>query len=490
MTQTQSEQAVEQIPIPAMPGQMWAGQVFRTLLSSEQLHEYEAALEAEYPPPNPNQPIGAAPGFGLEDEMIWQPDVLPGHITLFTVLLKVFYYAADLAARFQKPRRRSSAKGPLRVLRMVSLISQGGVAKVCQQSVLPMPTDQVQFILWPFNEKKGTTAELQKRPDIERVDRKMQLWPCSYQFKVLRNIVKLARTIRRLRVDLIHLHEPQFSPPVRIAAALAGGVPVLVHLHNDYNIRQGSIHQRMRAMTMHALRRSQLITCSQTIDIAARRWLEPLTREPALIQDGSDDQVEPRVLTDRLPERLAQAAGDRLVVCMMSHLVPHKCIGDFLQGCRILLDQGYPIFVLLMAYGKKKAGRRMRREFGKMFAPAEGEFLYKVPSPQRLMSRIDVGVSTSALEGLGLNILEYQVEGVPVVCSDLFPHREMVEDNETGLLFEPLNIADFVRKMKTVLDDAPLRRRLGERGRASAQTRRWSQTAQQTAQLYRSLVEL
>lgn len=469
---------------------LWKKHTFRVLLSPDQLKAYVDGLEAEYPRGKNEHPIGAAPNYNdAFDKKENLTTFSPTAVAPYTLLYKALYYSLDLLSKFQKRRKSSSRSKPLRVLRMVSLISQGGVAKVCQQSLLPMPTERVAFTVWPFNEKKGSTPELEQRPDIKRIARKMELWPCRYRYVVIRNVFKLARMLRRERPDLIHLHEPQFAPTVRMAAILAGGIPLCVHLHNDYNIRRNSIHDRLHEVTRDALRKAHLITCSETIDRAARTWLAPLKHQPCLIFDGADDIVEEQQVDDGLPEGLAKAAKDKIVVCMMSNLAPHKRIDDYLAGCRILLDLGYPLYVTLMCYGKSKAGRLMRRKFNDLFAPEEGEFFYKVVSPQRLMHRIDLGVSTSALEGLGLNILEYQVEGVPVVCSNLFPHREMVTDGETGLLFEGLDIPDFVRTMRRALDDADLRKKIGEAGRESARKRHWSKTALDTAEFYESLLK-
>ena len=476
------------------PSEVWARHVFRALMSPDQLEAYERQLAAERPPDDAGEvPIGGAPGYTEDEYVPWTPPTwFPGQLMLFRALFKGLYYFLSAMARlFQGGPRTAPRKAlmnrPLRVLRMVSVISQGGVAKVCLQSMLPMPAAEVEYHLLVFGEKRGAAPDLERRPDFNLIGRKILLWPSSYRFRLFRSVFKLARVIRRIRPDLIHLHEPQFAPTVRMAAILAGGVPLCVHLHNDYNERRRSIRGELLEITRHALRRSRLIACSRTILEAGRVWLEPTRFGIDLIEDGADERIE-TAKHDDLPDQLQRAAAGRKVVAMMTHLQPHKRITDFLNGCRILLDEGHDIFVLLMAYGKKRVGRRMRRRFNETFAPHEGEFFYRVHLPRRLMSHIDIGASTSVLEGLGLNVLEFQVEGVPVVCTDLMPHREMVADGETGLLFPGFDVPGFLRQMRKLLNDPDLARRLGEAGQTAAARRQWSATATATVAFYRKVL--
>jgi glycosyltransferase involved in cell wall biosynthesis len=463
---------------------IWDQHLFRSRLCTDELEKYEMKLRDELPPDDDQGSIG---GIKSNIETDWNPFTFPGHRLLFNVLLNLSYWFLVPIDKMLSYRKRKIGNRPICILRIVSVISQGGVAKVCLQSLLPMDPHHVENHLFVFGEKRGTTPELENQSTIRVIGRKTQLWPGSFRFKMFRNIWKLMRIIRQARADLIHSHEPQFAPVIRMAATLAGGIPVCLHLHNDYNIRRRSIRDEFLQLTRHALRRCHLIACSQTIHKAGDKWLRPTRHPIRLIEDGSDDIIE-TVLEDDLPDRLEKATGGRLIVTMMSHLVPHKRINDFLYGCRILLDEGYQIYVLLMAYGKVGDGRRMRKQFNRMFEPEEGEFLYRVQNPQRLMPQIGIGVSTSILEGLGLNILEYQVCGIPVVCTNILPHCEMVVDEKSGFLFEPFNLPQFLRAMRRLIDDPELRDRIGRSGKGSAEKRVWADTAHETVRFYKDVL--
>ncbi|MEN6627821.1 MAG: glycosyltransferase family 4 protein [Candidatus Sumerlaeia bacterium] len=468
----------------ARKGTAWTRRVFRALLSEDELAEYERTIESELRKVKMYTAYDELSGVDVAPEaLIRKLDF--SHILCLWAYKGLYYALSPLKLPM---KRRRGAGEPIRVLRITSWITQGGVAKVCLQTLLRMSGETRNGVLL-FQEKIGELPEIQRRPNIELIPRRLNLFPKVLNYKMLKAIFKAAKTARRFRPDIIHLHEPQLAPVARIMSAWAGGATVCVHLHNDYNERQQSISVPLVEVTRHALRRSRLIACSRTILDAGDEWLGGMKHPIALIEDGSDDITPPVSNADRLPERLVEAAGGRRVVAMLSHIVPHKRIIDFLSACRRLLDEGAPIFVCLMAYSAKpKYSSAMRRLFNEMIKPHEGEFLFSVPDAPRMLPHVDIGVTTSVLEGLGLNVLEFQVEGVPVVCTDIKPHREMVEDGASGVLYPPQDVDALVMRIKELLADPGLARRIGEGGREAAARRRWQKTADNMLAFYREIL--
>lgn len=409
---------------------------------------------------------------------------------LYDSAMLTLYKSALLLEKLRsRKKNRLPVDRPLRVFRLVSVIAQGGVAKVCLQTLLATDPQKAKIHLTVFDSSFPLPTPLRQRTDIEVQRRRLNIWMGYYNGRVFRNIWRLAGRMRQFRPDVIHVHEPQFAPVVRMASIFSGGAPVFVHLHNDYNERwETRPPSPMQGwMIKDALRASNLIACSATIHEAAERWLQiPLDRIH-LIEDGANDLREEKD-EDRLKKELLQAARGRKIIVKMSHIIAHKRIDDYLTACRLLLDEGHPIFVLLMCYGKRNARKNLIRQFESMFAPWEGELLLHVPDPQALLKDCHIGVSASALEGLGLNILEFQMAGLPVICTDLQPHREMVEDGKSGLLYPVGDIAQLTAHLRNLLNDEALAKRIGEGGRLSASKRTWKKTADNTLELYRTIL--
>jgi glycosyltransferase involved in cell wall biosynthesis len=81
------------------------------------------------------------------------------------------------------------------------------------------------------------------------------------------------------------------------------------------------------------------------------------------------------------------------------------------------------------------------------------------------MKRASVFVFPSSLEALGLVVLEAMGCGVPVVCTNIPPGPEMVDDGVNGILADPNSAEDFRNGLARILDDPGLARELTENAR-------------------------
>ena len=77
-----------------------------------------------------------------------------------------------------------------------------------------------------------------------------------------------------------------------------------------------------------------------------------------------------------------------------------------------------------------------------------------------------------------------------VLASNLPAMRELISDQETGILFEPGNSTDLAEKALGLLADRSLRNRLGREGRTRAlRDRRWETVVAVYQPVYRKLLE-
>lgn len=80
----------------------------------------------------------------------------------------------------------------------------------------------------------------------------------------------------------------------------------------------------------------------------------------------------------------------------------------------------------------------------------------------------DLYVSASHREGLSGSIVEAAMSGLPLVATDAGATRTVVRDGETGFLVEVGDVAGLAENLRTLVEDADLRREMGERARALA----------------------
>jgi glycosyltransferase involved in cell wall biosynthesis len=96
-------------------------------------------------------------------------------------------------------------------------------------------------------------------------------------------------------------------------------------------------------------------------------------------------------------------------------------------------------------------------------------------------------VFPSLYEGFGLPILEAMSTGTPVITSNRGAMAEISGD--AGHLVDPTDPTAIADGIEYVLDDTEYQHTLGQRGRDRASEFTWSQTADQTAELYRDVAD-
>jgi glycosyltransferase involved in cell wall biosynthesis len=84
-------------------------------------------------------------------------------------------------------------------------------------------------------------------------------------------------------------------------------------------------------------------------------------------------------------------------------------------------------------------------------------------SVPRYISAIDIGLMPDSNEwGSPMKILEYMLQAKPVVAPRLGPIEEIVENGQTGMLFERKSITDFVSIVAKLATDFSSRERIGK----------------------------
>src|SRR5437016_2159050 len=85
----------------------------------------------------------------------------------------------------------------------------------------------------------------------------------------------------------------------------------------------------------------------------------------------------------------------------------------------------------------------------------------------------DIFVFPSTTDTFGNVIIEAQASGVPVVVSDSGGPKELVQDNENGLITKSHDVDDFTSAIRTLVTDPALRERMGNCARKSVIARSW-----------------
>ncbi len=278
----------------------------------------------------------------------------------------------------------------------------------------------------------------------------------------LASLVRLARVLRRHRVDLVHTHV-HFSLNVlgRLAARLAGAV-VVAHMHIENVFRAGRG------------RRAQIALDNATARLCASFLAVSRSTRDALVRQGypADRIVVVHNGVDAVPAAAAAAvrpggvAAEATEVLHVGRLAPVKGQRELIEGLA-LLDRADVVAVLVGedleqggAYAAELERRAAALDVGGRVVLAG--YRDDVPS---LLAGCDLLALPSHVEGLPLVVLEAMAAGKPVVATRVGGTDELVVDGETGLLVEAGDVEGLARALAALADDPALRRRLGEAGR-------------------------
>ena len=92
-------------------------------------------------------------------------------------------------------------------------------------------------------------------------------------------------------------------------------------------------------------------------------------------------------------------------------------------------------------------------------------FIGHINTPEAYMATADVLCLPSYREGFGSVVIEAAAVGIPAIASRIYGITDAVVDGETGLLHEPRDIEGIKSCMQQLIENKPLRLKLGKQAR-------------------------
>jgi glycosyltransferase involved in cell wall biosynthesis len=248
----------------------------------------------------------------------------------------------------------------------------------------------------------------------------------------LLRIVKLARYLRRNKVQILHAHD-LWSNIVGMSAAMLARTAVTITSQRDLSHDAWYGTYKRKVLRFCQGRSSLLLTNAKAIreGLIERDHLPP--DKVYVIYNGVDlDRF--RVPPDR-DQIFPASAGNKLIVLVGNMITDVK-------GHRVLIAAAQEVvkahpktqFVLVGEGARRPDFETQARDLG-----LESNFLFlgrrsDVPA---ILACCDIAVLPSLAEGLPNAVLEYLAAGLPVVATALGGNLEIIQDGKTGLLVPP-----------------------------------------------------
>lgn len=303
----------------------------------------------------------------------------------------------------------------------------------------------------PYQKALGEAVGVIELP----IDDRIALW------SDIKSTLKLARLLKELKPDILHIHSNKAALIGRIAARMASVKSVLVTVHNFLIYQERGAFLRIPAAWLErflARWTTQIITVSNEL----RNALIEIEKIPATkivtVHNGIDVEDWREEDIDRSIREKIGVPEDHLLIGTVGRFVPFK---------------GQAVFIDAVGELRKKYPRMKAVIAGK--GPLEHELIDRVRSAgleetiifpgfvsdvKSLIGSFDVFVLPSLKEPFGLVLLEAMAARVPIVATRAGGVPEIITDYESGLLVPPGDIAALTTAIAKLLDDQGLRKRL------------------------------
>lgn len=293
---------------------------------------------------------------------------------------------------------------------------------------------------------------------------------------------EMRRLLKEERPNIVHVHSlyPMFSPSILVACRREG-VPVVMTVHSHiltcptwYHFYEGKVCEA--CVGGHEYR-CVLKNCRKNIlESAAYALRSTVARRVRLFHDNVSLLI---VMTEFARGKLLEAGfrKDQIVVvpnpASVKDSATNPSAGQYVAYAgRLSPEKGVDTFLAaaerLPNVPFKIAGDGPLLSEMVSRAPSNVEFLGRLGSDdlREFYGRARLAVVPSVwFEQFPIVILEAMARGLPVIASRIGGLPEIVEDDVTGLLFEPRNAEDLVQQVRLLWEDPELCNRMGASGR-------------------------
>lgn len=282
-------------------------------------------------------------------------------------------------------------------------------------------------------------------------------------------VIRLARALRRERVDLVHSWLYLANPIAALASWLGGGVPLITAARNCKV--QGPLY---RGGNIWAFRRSRriIVNSPEVREFIVQRYLAPRERI-RLVPNGID------LARFCPPEHRSPEAP---LVVTAGRLVEQKNHRLFLEAAAALRLQLPSACFAIVGDGPLR--RELETYCQRLQLQSAVQFLGERPDVEEVFREASLFWLTSSWEGMPNVLLEAMACGLPVVASDVSGVRMILGESRAGAVVAPGDRDAFVRASMALLGSGQVHRAASEAARQRAEDFSLSRMVERTTEVY------
>lgn len=279
-------------------------------------------------------------------------------------------------------------------------------------------------------------------------------------------VMRIKKWLSSGKVQILHAHNGRTAILGALACVLAGRGSLMVTQHFIHPAR--TRRKKLLGALSHwahrwvAQRVNAWVAVSEAVHQGMMERDDSGGRHVFVVHHGIDGtgSVSPRERANSMPSS-AKKPGVPSLVCV-ARLTEEKGHLTLLRSVLRLKKQGVLFHLHLVGEGVLREG--LERFIRGHDLEGQVSLWGRQDHPERWMEACDGLVLASPQEPFGLVLLEGMRAGKPVIAAAAGGVPEIVMHGRTGLLFRPGDDGDLAEKMKELLGDEGLQRRMGTAG--------------------------
>lgn len=275
--------------------------------------------------------------------------------------------------------------------------------------------------------------------------------------------LKLLRILRERRIDVVHSHTVDGLMDAGLCRLFRPATRLLhtFHFGNYPNTRKRLMQQERlfsklthRVIAVGDVQRKQLQAVYGFSDEGIGRVWNGVY--PPAVTEMSEESARFRATV---------AAPDEVLVGTIATLIQQKGLQDLMRVARQLRDRGIRAKFVVAGEG------RLRPELEALRAELGVEDMVALPgwvtnAADVALPAFDIFFQPSLWEAMSVVILESMAAGKPIVATRVGENPHIIAHGEDGLLVDPRDVDGMTDALGSLIQDASMRRRLGDAGRA------------------------
>lgn len=274
----------------------------------------------------------------------------------------------------------------------------------------------------------------------------------------LKLVDRLAGTIRRERIQLVHIHTCSgitfWRDSLHMLTARMLGCQVVCHIHgarfDEFIESMGSLQKTFMRLALNI---------TSVVIVLSQEWLKKLR----LSSVGANWRVIPNGVAT--PQSTCDLQRKIPSFLFLGDLGARKGVHNLVEATGVAVKNGFN-GVVNLAGGETESGQKneLKRHIGKCGCASRIHLLGVVSGQDKehALATADCFVLPSYAEGLPMAILEAMAYGLPIIATNVGAVPEVITDGQEGFLIEPGDVKALSDRMVRLGNDANLRRRMGQ----------------------------